>query len=235
MSTRNSPSRHKVWRAAGEPLMNWRLAPAAVKERLSTSCPSSHGSRPLSARNSDKLDESFRIWRRSKTASTVQWSEPLRMRVRSARSPRSRLRAPMRMDLPAPVSPVMTLRPGCSSRERSATRARFLMRSVLSMAEIVGPDFGQAVRLAQPLFRNALGNSATPGSRRSGHVIYIYFFGQWNITGCPDHRRGISGAFSGQPEESSHASIDLCGDRGSQAGGGHHAGIQDPDVAGEDQ
>ena len=44
-----------------------------------------------------------------KTASTVQLSAPLRMSVRSARSPRTRFSAPIMTDLPAPVSPVMAL------------------------------------------------------------------------------------------------------------------------------
>jgi hypothetical protein len=48
----------------------------------------------------------------SNTASTEQLSLPVRMSERSARSPRTRLSAPMMMDLPAPVSPVMTLQPG---------------------------------------------------------------------------------------------------------------------------
>ena len=48
----------------------------------------------------------------SKTASTEQLSLPVRISERSARSPRTRLSAPMMMDLPTPVSPVMTLQPG---------------------------------------------------------------------------------------------------------------------------
>src|SRR5438477_1870552 len=58
------------------------------------------------------------------------------MRLRSARSPRIKLRAPIKIDFPAPVSPVIMLSPGCNSSVRSATRARFLMRNVVSM-----PDF----------------------------------------------------------------------------------------------
>ena len=69
----------------------------------------------------------------SNSASTEQLSLPLRMSVRSARWPRIKFRAPMRIDLPAPVSPVMILIPGCSSTVRSAARARFLMRSVVNM------------------------------------------------------------------------------------------------------
>src|ERR1035441_2701537 len=77
-----------------------------VKERFRRSWWSAQGSRPFSSRNDSR---GARSWPTSKAASTEQLSLPLRMRVRSARSPRARLRAPMRMDLPAPVSPVMTL------------------------------------------------------------------------------------------------------------------------------
>jgi len=44
------------------------------------------------------------------------------------------------MDLPAPVSPVTTFRPGCNSSVRSATSARFLMRSVVSMTDFFAPN-----------------------------------------------------------------------------------------------
>ena len=71
---------------------------------------------------------------RSKTASTVQPSAPPRIRVRSARSPNKRSRAPMIMDFPAPVSPVIALNPGCNCSVRSATNARFLMRNVVNMS-----------------------------------------------------------------------------------------------------
>jgi hypothetical protein len=39
----------------------------------------------------------------------------------------------MMMDLPAPVSPVMTLQPGWNSIVKSGTSARFLMRSVVNI------------------------------------------------------------------------------------------------------
>ena len=47
-----------------------------------------------------------------KTASTVQVSAPVRMSDLSARSPRKSCSAPMMIDLPAPVSPVMAVKPG---------------------------------------------------------------------------------------------------------------------------
>src|ERR1039457_2469813 len=71
------------------------------------------------------------------------------MSVRSARSPSTRFSAPRMMDLPAPVSPVITLQPGWSSSVRSLMRARFLMRSVVNMVDscslnlAVAPPFGK--------------------------------------------------------------------------------------------
>ena len=51
MSTSHSPMAASVFKVVGEPLTNWRLVPALVNVRLSTSWFSSHGSRPFSSRN----------------------------------------------------------------------------------------------------------------------------------------------------------------------------------------
>ena len=69
---------------------------------------------------------------------------PSRMRVRSARSPSIRLRAPIIMDLPAPVSPVIALQPRWSSSVRSLTRARFLMRRVTNIAKSMNLFYRQS-------------------------------------------------------------------------------------------
>src|SRR6202142_927963 len=174
MSTSHSPMTARMFRVVGEPLTNWRLVPLAVKVRLSTSWLSSQGSSPFSSSRVPNADGApfsdparfkslprgagpearvpGRFARRFvtlNTASTEHWSSPLRMSVRSARSPRTRLSAPMMMDLPAPVSPVMTLYPGWSSSDRSVTNARFLMRSVVNMVKFVplnlavAPPFGK--------------------------------------------------------------------------------------------
>ena len=78
------------------------------------------------------------VFVRSITASTEQESAPLRIRLRSARSPSTRLSAPIMIDFPAPVSPVTALNPGRNSSVRSETSARFLMRNVTSMAAFDG-------------------------------------------------------------------------------------------------
>lgn len=96
-------------RVVGEPLANCRLTPLAAIERRMTSAPASQGSSPAAARMSSTAD-----WQREelKTASIEQRSAPDRMAVRSARWPMMSWMAPRMTDLPAPVSPVMTLRPG---------------------------------------------------------------------------------------------------------------------------
>ena len=114
----------------GEPLTNWRPAPSAESARLISNCPSAQGSAPCSTSRASIS----RGLSTAKTASTVQDSAPLRMSDLSARTPRSSCKAPMRMDLPAPVSPVMATMPGPGSHARSSTSARFLMRRDASVA-----------------------------------------------------------------------------------------------------
>src|SRR5215471_14193370 len=70
----------------------------------------------------------------SKIASTEADSAPVRMRSGWARAPRTRRRASMTMDLPAPVCPVRTLRPGPKTTRASSTTARFRIASSRSMA-----------------------------------------------------------------------------------------------------
>ena len=58
---------------------------------------------------------------------------PCRMTVLSARSPASRLSAPSRMLLPAPVSPVTAVKPASKSSDTSSSSARFRIRSDCNM------------------------------------------------------------------------------------------------------
>ena len=64
----------------------------------------------------------------SKMASMAAVSSPVRTRSAEARPPTSRPTAPTRMDLPAPVSPVRTLRPGSNSSSSRSMTARLRMR-----------------------------------------------------------------------------------------------------------
>ncbi len=114
---------------AGEPLTNCRLLPPAEKLRLTRSSPSP-GSTPDSSKRRLSSDKPLP----AKIASTVHASAPVRMSDLSARSPRSNLSAPIMIDLPAPVSPVTAVKPGCRFHSKSSTRARFLIRSKLNTA-----------------------------------------------------------------------------------------------------
>ena len=92
--------------------MNCRFAPAAERLRLSKSVRPSHGSAPISSSAAlISLSRAVSSQRRSRPRPSTA-SAPVRMSVLSARSPSSRLSASIRIDLPAPVSPVSVLKPG---------------------------------------------------------------------------------------------------------------------------
>ena len=74
----------------------------------------------------------------AKTASTVQESAPVRISDLSARSPRSNCSAPMMMDLPAPVSPVMAVKPGADCHSRSSHQGEVLDPQKMRTAGIGG-------------------------------------------------------------------------------------------------
>src|SRR5215216_6002574 len=96
---------------ASAPLMKARLRPwAVISRRTSSSSPQF-----------------------SKMASIVAPSSPVRTRSADARPPRSRPTASTRIDLPAPVSPVSTLKPGSNSTSTASITARFRMRRKRSM------------------------------------------------------------------------------------------------------
>ena len=77
----------------------------------------------------------------SNTASIVAVSAPVRIVSAGwARSPRSRVRASMRIDFPAPVSPVSTFRPGPNGTVNDSMTARFLTLSSLSTCEPLRVD-----------------------------------------------------------------------------------------------
>ena len=64
------------------------------------------------------------------------------------RPPSTRWRAPTSSDLPAPVSPVSTFRPGPNRTSTWSTTAKPVMRKVVSMGRSVPPtpDTAQAFR-----------------------------------------------------------------------------------------
>ena len=66
-------------------------------------------------------------------AASSQRSAPERMTFLSARSPRSSEMVLMSTDLPAPVSPVITLKPSSNSTSAASIRARFFILTHWSM------------------------------------------------------------------------------------------------------
>ena len=106
------PVREGTPAVASAPLTNDRLRPWLVTSRRMTISPR---------------------WASSKMASIVAWTSPVRTRSADARAPRSRPTASTRIDFPAPVSPVRTLKPGSSSTSTASITARLRMRSRRSM------------------------------------------------------------------------------------------------------
>src|SRR5215471_17280691 len=119
--------------------MNCRFVP--VEERVRFRIKSfSHGSIPASASCGFNFCKSFPL----KTASTVQRSAPVRISDLSARSPSKSCSAPMMIDFPAPVSPVIATNPGAICHSSSSTSARFLIRNSVRTADIPKPDQSHA-------------------------------------------------------------------------------------------
>src|SRR5215471_2505127 len=119
--------------------MNCRFVP--VEERVRFRIKSfSHGSIPASASCGFNFCKSFPL----KTASTVQSSAPVRISDLSARSPNKSCSAPIMIDFPAPVSPVIATNPGPICHSSSSTSARFLIRNSVRTADIQEPDQSHA-------------------------------------------------------------------------------------------
>src|SRR4030043_470017 len=135
MLTISAPNSSSIFRVMELPFKKARDFPARWMRRL-TSNPCDWST----ARRS-------RIWGpssspSSKKASTEASSWPVRIISAEARSPIRRLMASTRMDLPAPVSPVRTLRPAPNSARSWSMIAKFLMFSSESTSheEIDGID-----------------------------------------------------------------------------------------------
>src|SRR5205823_10951073 len=119
--------------------MNCRLVPVEERVRFRIKS-SSHSSMPAPASCGLSLRTSVPV----KTASTVQRSAPVRIRDLSARSPSKSCRAPIMIDFPAPVSPVIATNPGSNCHSSSSTSARFLIRNSVRTADIREPDQSHA-------------------------------------------------------------------------------------------
>src|SRR5262245_19904753 len=115
--------------------MNCRFVPVEERVRFRIKS-SSHGSMPVSASCGFNFCKSCPL----NTASTVQRSAPVRISDLSARSPSKSCRAPMMIDFPTPVSPVIATNPGPICHSSSSTSARFLIRNNVRTADIREPD-----------------------------------------------------------------------------------------------
>ena len=164
MSTRQAPASRSRFRVHELSFRNWRLAVEEMM-RLMIRLPSSQGGTPCSFRMACTGEESGR-WN---TASTLHCCSPDRMSVLSARSPSARRMAPMMTDLPAPVSPVMQMKPELGSQSSWSTRARFLIFSNVSIRAL---DF-ECIMASFAL--NAIMTS----------VMNILFLGTGTSTGVP--------------------------------------------------
>ena len=102
---------------AGLPLIQARLLPCASMVRLSSN--SSLACRPFSSSHASSGVG------QSKVALISQRCAPSRTMAASARAPRASCSASIRIDLPAPVSPVSTVKP----RARSSSSARTITKS----------------------------------------------------------------------------------------------------------
>ncbi len=105
---------------AGVPPMRHWFRPSAKMVRVTRSSPPSVGSRSMSFRRSSTSEG-----RPVNTAETRALSAPVRMSSREVRSPRTALRASTMIDLPAPVSPLRTLKPGSNEMSADSMTAMF--------------------------------------------------------------------------------------------------------------
>ncbi len=103
---------------AGVSLMNARLPLAEISRRM-TSIPPSDGSISRSTSRAGRRPSSAL----SNVPSMMAFFAPVRRASVLARSPSSRPSAPSRIDLPAPVSPVMMLSPLSNSTSSSSISA----------------------------------------------------------------------------------------------------------------
>ena len=119
-----SPSSFSSDSATGVSLMNARLLPAAVSSRRTMVSVASYSI----SFSSNSPFSSYRD--KSKCASMMHFSAPCLMAFESARCPSSSPMAPRMMDFPAPVSPVITENPLCSSISSLSISAKFLINSL---------------------------------------------------------------------------------------------------------
>src|SRR5437899_208793 len=168
-------------RGTALPLTRQTLRPEAAssRERIRTSSPAATS--PASSRKPHSRPPPW------KNPSTRAPGAPARIIPASARPPMSRPTASMTMDLPAPVSPVSTFRPGPNAIRAWSITARLEMSSSISTVEVYGP----ASTLRRKLRAHRLGGDhAGPGHHALELVTHLGFLdsrllGPYTHGACP--------------------------------------------------
>ena len=128
MSTSCSPSSRSRAMVLGWPLICARERPSFSTMRRSSSWPGSPA-------RSCSASQAANVSSMPKSAEMSARSAPSRTSVASPRPPSTRPMASSRMDLPAPVSPVSTVKPGPNSISADSTITKSLSRNHCSMME----------------------------------------------------------------------------------------------------
>src|SRR6266540_1905327 len=160
----------------GRPLTCTRFRPSRERTRRRISSLSSEPRRSCSCRNVATGPPAMR----EKTPETSASSAPARMRSVEARPPTNRSTASTRMDFPAPVSPVNTVKPSANSSPISSMMAKLRMRSSVNTRELQA--VGALRRLSTASLRSRFGTAPTTFStgwpflknRRVGMLMMPY-------------------------------------------------------------
>src|SRR5512137_2587066 len=131
MSTRKSPISRSKLDGTERPFTR---AVERPPDRISRASHNRSGSSSFSSSFASSSARSSGAAGRSNTPSTSARSHPARTASLSALLPSSRPTASMMIDLPAPVSPVSTLKPAVSCRRRRSMMAKSMMVSSESIA-----------------------------------------------------------------------------------------------------
>ena len=132
MSSNCSPNSRSCVAVAGLPLIQARLLPVVSTVRRSSKSVAT--SKPAAS------SQPCRAGVASNSAQTSQRSAPSRTTAESARAPKASCSASIKMDLPAPVSPVRTVKPLARSiaSSRTITKSR---RVMCVSATVYAPSF----------------------------------------------------------------------------------------------
>ena len=139
-STSISPISPSCASVAGRPLIQARERPCASSTRRSSTTPGSPAS-PCASSHASTIGRLVA----SNTADNSARSAPWRNCRNSKRSPSSNASASTSIDLPAPVSPVSTVKPGSNSTSSFSTTTKLRIDSACSIAANRRADQSEAM------------------------------------------------------------------------------------------